>query len=102
MGVKRNPASWTEAANVLWVDQPVSVGYSMVGNAVKLTDLLMPALQDFYTLYPRFLHVPLYIMGESYGGHYVPALAQRILALGQNSGVGAVYGIALGNAMVDP
>ena len=35
-------------------------------------------MQTFYTLFPAQLQVPLYITGESYGGHYVPAFAYKV------------------------
>lgn len=76
-----NPYSWTEAAHVLWLDQPAGVGFSygaeddsseqMVGEDAYYF------LQAFFQTYPEYTSSPLYIVGESYGGHYAPAIAHR-------------------------
>lgn len=104
--MKSNPWSWNEAANVIWVDQPIGVGYSSQGNDLvqderQVGERMFAFLQNFYAKYPHFLSVPLFITGESYSGHYVPAVAARVLR-GQGQGVGALRGIAIGNGEVDP
>ena len=43
-----------------------------------VADNLYELMQTFYTLFPAQLQVPLYITGESYGGHYVPAFAYKV------------------------
>lgn len=102
--MKRNPYSWTEAANVLWVDQPVGVGYSsptdhLVYTEAGVADRMLLFLQNFYKKYPHFHKVPLFITGESYGGHYVPSVAVKIL---HDQSVGTLAGVAIGNGLVDP
>eukprot|EP00933_Yihiella_yeosuensis_P041440 TRINITY_DN35830_c0_g1_i1.p1 TRINITY_DN35830_c0_g1~~TRINITY_DN35830_c0_g1_i1.p1 ORF type:complete len:754 (+),score=140.53 TRINITY_DN35830_c0_g1_i1:83-2344(+) len=101
----RNKWSWTEAANVLWVDQPAGVGYS-IGQAVHdergVADRMYKFLKGFYDLYPQFLKVPLYIFGESYGGHYVPAVATAILDKQDHSFSMPLAGIGIGNGLVNP
>lgn len=106
-GVARNPSSWNEAANVLWVDQPVGVGYSSPGvpseqveTERQVADRMLDFMLNFYRKFPQYLHVPLFVTGESYGGHYVPAVASRMLQW-QHRGVGSLAGIAIGNGMVD-
>jgi vitellogenic carboxypeptidase-like protein len=39
---------------------------------------LLNFLYQFYTLYPAYQNVPLYICGESYAGKYIPAFAYAI------------------------
>lgn len=39
---------------------------------------LYSAVQQFLTIFPELRSAPLYIAGESYAGHYVPALATKI------------------------
>lgn len=39
---------------------------------------LYSAVQQFLTIFPELRSAPLYIAGESYAGHYVPALAVKI------------------------
>jgi serine carboxypeptidase-like clade 4 len=55
----------------------------------------------FYEKHPKYSNLDLYIVGESYAGHYVPAFGRAILA--SNS----IYsknlkGIAIGNGWTDP
>lgn len=101
-----NQYSWSEAGNVVWIDQPMGVGYSPDNSATVATESevaerMFDFLQAFYVKFPVYLKVPLFITGESYGGHYVPAVASRVLR-GQGDGVGILQGIAIGNAEVDP
>jgi len=35
-------------------------------------------MQEFFKTHPDFVKNDFYIFGESYGGHYVPALASRV------------------------
>eukprot|EP00928_Gymnodinium_smaydae_P043949 TRINITY_DN29355_c0_g1_i1.p1 TRINITY_DN29355_c0_g1~~TRINITY_DN29355_c0_g1_i1.p1 ORF type:complete len:507 (-),score=75.46 TRINITY_DN29355_c0_g1_i1:387-1907(-) len=104
--MQRNPYSWNEVANVVWVDQPIGVGYSTPGKRVdgtekEVAENMIIFLQAFYAKFPHFLDVPLFITGESYGGHYIPAVATRVLR--QNGrGVGQLAGVAIGNGLVDP
>jgi len=45
-------------------------------------------LQEFFKAHPDFVKNDFYIFGESYAGHYVPALASRItLANEQKQGL---------------
>ncbi|KAF1778439.1 Alpha/Beta hydrolase fold [Phytophthora cactorum] len=52
LSLKKNPYSWTERANVMWIDQPVG---------------------EFFQAKPEYQKLPFYVFGESYAGHYVPA-----------------------------
>jgi len=68
-----NPASWTEAAHVLWLDQPAGVGFSY-GQETDTNEKMIAEdayyfLQAFFQTYPQYQSSPLYIVGESYGGH---------------------------------
>ena len=46
--------------------------------AENLYNVLFGA-SGFFNLYPNFRYHDFYIMGESYGGHYVPAISSYIL-----------------------
>ena len=105
-----NPHSWTEAAHVLWLDQPAGVGYSygdendngeeMVGEDAYYF------FQAFFKAHPEYAENPLYIIGESYGGHYVPAISHRIWKGNQNlcdDCIALNYaGLAIGNGLTAP
>lgn len=82
--VVHNPHSWNANASVIFLDQPVNVGFSYSGSNVDST---VAAGKDIYALLSLFFHqFPEYskqdfhIAGESYGGHYVPVFASEILS----------------------
>jgi cathepsin A (carboxypeptidase C) len=79
-----NPSSWNENANVIFLDQPVNVGYSYSGGKVSNT---VAAGKDVYALltlffkqFPEYAKQPFHISGESYAGHYIPVFAAEILS----------------------
>jgi carboxypeptidase C (cathepsin A) len=84
-----NPYSWTETAHVLWLDQPAGVGFSYGeetdSNEVMVGEDAYYFLQAFFQTYPEYSSNPLFIVGESYGGHYAPAIAHRVLKGNQAS-----------------
>ena len=102
-----NEGSWTHAANVLFVDQPFGTGFSATrdprdyarGEGAVSRDFLS-FLGGFYDTFPEFSGRPLYISGESYGGHYVPAIAYAVLNGGDPRM--NLKGLAIGNGLVDP
>lgn len=75
-----NPNSWTQLANVLYIDQPVGTGYSDGSNQATLnaqvTQDFVSWLQAFYDIFPLLRSKNTYIMGESYAGVYVSGLHQ--------------------------
>jgi carboxypeptidase C (cathepsin A) len=56
-------------------------------------------MKMFFAKYHEFKHRPIYLMGESYAGHYIPAIANHIYHT--NSGF-ELAGVAIGNGWVDP
>lgn len=70
-----NPYSWTKLANVLYIDQPVGVGYSTGSNPATdnadVTQDFYNWLKAFYTVFPTLKTKNTYLMGESYAGVYV-------------------------------
>jgi cathepsin A (carboxypeptidase C) len=79
----RNPYSWNTAANVVFLDQPVNVGYSYGETKVKNTQEsardVYAFLQLFLSEYSKYASSPFHISGESYGGHYLPAISTEII-----------------------
>ena len=82
--VKYNPHSWNANASVIFLDQPVNVGYSYSGGSVSDT---VAAGKDVYALltlffkqFPEYAKQPFHISGESYAGHYIPVFASEILS----------------------
>jgi carboxypeptidase C (cathepsin A) len=79
--IKPNPFSWNERANMLYIESPAHIGFSIGGpndwtyNDNSQSIDLFAALQDFYVKFPERLSNPLWISGESYAGIYGPFLA---------------------------
>lgn len=110
-----NPYSWTNEANVIWLDQPTDVGYSygldedLDRNEDDVQENIYWFLQGFLDTHPEFVGRPLYLTGESYAGHYVPAAAHYIWQ--ENEAANKtndtrvrlnLQGIAIGNGLVNP
>jgi carboxypeptidase C (cathepsin A) len=107
-----NPNSWNEVANVLWIDQPVGTGYSYadsysdyVGDETAVAEDLWEFLQVFFQTNPQY-NSKVFIFGESYAGHYIPAFGARIVSGNSNLKPKEIkidlQGIAIGNGWVDP
>lgn len=82
--VVHNPHSWNSNASVIFLDQPVNVGFSYSGSSVDTT---VAAGKDVYALlslffhqFPEYAKQDFHLAGESYGGHYVPVFANEILS----------------------
>ena len=101
-----NKYSWTNNANMFWIDQPPGTGFSegdadsgeeevandMLGFLIALFDALPQYNRDFY------------VFGESYAGHYIPAITHRIHVYnGQNPSPKIdLKGMGIGNGLTDP
>jgi cathepsin A (carboxypeptidase C) len=82
--VKYNDYSWNSNASVIFLDQPVNVGFSYSGGSVSNT---IAAGKDVYALltlffkqFPEYADQDFHISGESYAGHYIPVFASEILS----------------------
>jgi cathepsin A (carboxypeptidase C) len=79
-----NPYSWNSNASIIFLDQPVNVGYSYSGGSVSNT---IAAGKDVYALltlffkqFPEYAKQDFHIAGESYAGHYIPVFTSEILS----------------------
>ena len=106
----RNIGNWNKEFNLLFLDQPIGTGYSVAGSSAAYTTTeeavaqdLYYFLQSWYQSYPQYANSPLFITGESYGGHYIPAFAYKILKENEGSGTSIpLKGIAIGDGLTDP
>lgn len=80
-----NPYSWNSNASVIFLDQPIGVGYSY-GEDEEDIDTTPKAAKDVYVFldlffkrFSQFLPNPFHVSGESYAGHYIPRIAAEIL-----------------------
>jgi len=109
-GTKTNIHSWTEAAHVLWLDQPAGVGFSYGQETDKNEKMISEDayyfLQAFLRSNPKYQKNPLFIVGESYGGHYAPSIAHKAFTENKNLKNGMLHlnlsGLAVGNGLTNP
>jgi carboxypeptidase C (cathepsin A) len=112
LSVKSNPYAWNNHANVIWLEQPTGVGFSYFNNdddrdatGDDVGNNMYAFLDGFLDKHPEFVGRPLFLTGESYAGHYIPASAHRIWQ--KNKAAGLVnatsphrinlQGVAIGN-----
>uniref|UniRef100_A0A804MH17 Carboxypeptidase n=2 Tax=Zea mays TaxID=4577 RepID=A0A804MH17_MAIZE len=105
----RNEYSWNKEANMLYLESPAGVGFSYstdpafyegVGDSMTARDNLK-FLQGWFARFPQYKGRDLYITGESYAGHYVPQLAQRMVEFNKKEKLFNLKGIALGNPVLE-
>ncbi|PWY89168.1 alpha/beta-hydrolase [Aspergillus heteromorphus CBS 117.55] len=86
-GTVYNPYGWSRNSSMLFVDQPVDVGFSYVDEGYDLPRDSYEAAVDMHRflqlfvseVFPEKLESPFHISGESYAGHYVPFLGAQIV-----------------------
>ncbi|KAK4899991.1 hypothetical protein LTR27_002754 [Elasticomyces elasticus] len=82
----RNPYSWINLTNMIWVDQPIGTGFSPAKNGSPQSiknehDVAV----DFAGFWKNFMQTfdlegkKVYITGESYAGQYIPYIAEYFL-----------------------
>lgn len=70
-----------QAANIIFIEQPAGVGFSYPNIPANDTTTAVDtdaALRHFLSMHPELQGRPFYVMGESYGGHYVPNTVKQI------------------------
>lgn len=84
--VTYNKHSWINNANIIFLDQPVGVGFSYAseGTTVTTTPLagkdVYAFMELFLTRFPQYAAAPFHIAAESYGGMYAPVIASVVHA----------------------
>ncbi|KAJ6256889.1 hypothetical protein Dda_8759 [Drechslerella dactyloides] len=106
---KRTPLqlSLNDKASIIFLDQPVGVGFSFDGEnktAVNTSDGaakdVYAFLVNFFKEFPQYSRQPFHIDGVSFAGHYIPAIATEILS-SANSGIN-LRSISINNGWIDP
>ena len=108
--LQMNDWRWNKIANMVFLEQPVGVGFSYsdnsddykIGDDQAAKDNLQTILA-FLIKFPQFVKSPLFITSESYGGHYMPTLANEIIQYNMKSSVEPLNfkGFAVGNPYTD-
>ncbi|CAM0945120.1 unnamed protein product [Alopecurus aequalis] len=110
--LKWNPYSWNKEANLMFLESPVGVGFSYTNTSSdldKLGDKITADdayifLLNWFKRFPQYKSHEFYIAGESYAGHYVPQLSEKIFD-GNKQGPKENYinfkGFMIGNALMD-
>ncbi|GMF29548.1 unnamed protein product [Phytophthora lilii] len=109
LSTETNPNSWNSEANVIWLDQPTNVGYSYGSAAdvdhdeADVQENIYVFLQGFLDKHPEFEGRKLFLAGESYAGHYIPAAAHKILRENKAAKTRRInlQGIAIGNGLTN-
>jgi len=70
---------------LLLIEQPLGTGYSQLNNPnpIKSTEEAAVDFEAFlirfFELYPSLKENPLFLVGQSYGGHWIPVFAKRLM-----------------------
>eukprot|EP01104_Vermistella_antarctica_P013556 TRINITY_DN411_c0_g2_i4.p1 TRINITY_DN411_c0_g2~~TRINITY_DN411_c0_g2_i4.p1 ORF type:complete len:530 (-),score=77.91 TRINITY_DN411_c0_g2_i4:125-1486(-) len=98
--------SWNKNANVIYLESPVFVGFSRSNDLNDLSvgddevsEFNFQFLSKFFEFFPQYLANPFFLTGESFGGHYVPTLANRIIMNGTFPP--KMGGVLIGNPCTD-
>ncbi|KAJ5765025.1 carboxypeptidase Y [Penicillium odoratum] len=86
-GTKYNPHGWSRNSSMLFVDQPVDVGFSYLDEGYDLPGDSATAAVDMHRflqlfvseVFPQHLENPFHLSGESYAGKYIPFLGAEIV-----------------------
>ncbi|KAH3763679.1 serine carboxypeptidase [Pelomyxa schiedti] len=107
MTLHLNPYAWNRIANMIYLEAPAGVGFTYSDDPTDYTTGDDQTALDNYNflvawfkLYPEFQGNPFYVSGESYGGHYVPDLAQKILDLDTSHNIN-MKGILIGDPLIN-
>ena len=110
MSLNARAESWNQVSNLLFVDQPVGTGFSRCSSIFhydsteeEIAANMFKFVQGFLTANPEFRGRDFFVTGESYAGHYIPAIAYHFVREVAPGSLGLNFkGIAIGNGWVDP
>eukprot|EP00927_Polykrikos_kofoidii_P068802 TRINITY_DN64144_c0_g1_i1.p1 TRINITY_DN64144_c0_g1~~TRINITY_DN64144_c0_g1_i1.p1 ORF type:complete len:498 (-),score=58.92 TRINITY_DN64144_c0_g1_i1:84-1577(-) len=106
-----NNYTWNRKYGMLFIDNPVGAGFSFTNeqsgyctnSKTCVGENLVSLLLQFYVIFPELRSSELYVTGESYAGHYVPAFGAKILEHNDKHEFAIpLKGVAIGDGWVDP
>ena len=115
-GLEVRNQTWAQDYHLLYIDAPTGVGFSVLASEDEYIDTSQQYAQQVYTALQGMAEDhsswfmpsrPLFLFGESYAGHWVPALGALILKENAQIAVtGNLYlplaGAGIGDAWTDP
>ncbi|KAF3923560.1 hypothetical protein ABW20_dc0105045 [Dactylellina cionopaga] len=111
-----NPYSWSNFANIMFVDQPAGVGFSTTSNDSYFPYTAQDTATDFSNfirrlfkhVIPEFASHKVHFMGESFAGVYFPSILTKIIdqqqslrELGMPDPFPKIESLVLADALVD-
>lgn len=105
-----NKYSWNSRANLLYIDQPTGTGFSygsgLDHNEQGVAADMYSFLQHFFKAHSDLSPLDFFVVGESYAGHYVPAVTHEVWKRNKVLAEGDVHinlkGTSIGNGLTDP
>ncbi len=101
-----NPHHWGKWVDIMYVDNPVGVPFSVAKNDSTLcrdeycvSRNLYTFLTKFVETHPEYKGRAFYLVGESYAGHYIPAFG-KYLVKANNPDIN-FKGVAIGNGLIN-
>ncbi|KAH8831814.1 serine carboxypeptidase [Flagelloscypha sp. PMI_526] len=114
-GFDFNPTSWNEVANIIFIDQPIGVGFSYGGAEINDTIGAAEDAWDFMQVFLTDEKFKKYGKGDfgiwtsSYGGHYGPVFSKYFLEQNQAIADGKTAGtkinlnyLGIGDGLTNP
>ena len=111
---KRRAVTWAEDYHLIFIDNPIGAGFSFaasdsdyVTNFTQMSSNLYYMLTQLNQRYPTLFKRDFYIFGESYAGHWIPAIAYKILTENKIAKITGKFvvplkGIGIGDGWTDP
>lgn len=106
-----NDYGWDKVSNLIFVDQPTGTGFSYSTDVrdyrhdeTGVGNDMYDFLQAFFKEHPQYAKNDFFITGESYAGHYIPAVTSRVHQ-GNKASEGLpinLKGFAIGNGLTNP
>lgn len=100
-----NPNAWNTNADLMFVDQPIRTGFShgalsnLPETEEDVREMFAQFLVNFLEIHPQYKTRDVYITGESYAGHFIPHIANKIVV---DQVPVQLKGVAIGNGWTSP
>jgi carboxypeptidase C (cathepsin A) len=106
----KNPFSWTNHANVIWLDQPAGTGFSYLlyekdhlKDTIKASKDVLTFLKRWFKNHKQFQKNDFFIFGQGFTAHFVLGTGHAIQGHNMESREKINFkGVGLGNGLVSP